>query len=79
MIIFKDSGGPPCGVNIDYTVRQGRVVLLLKNKSLSDKKFQIMSMYGTKMWVLNLDGYVTIVPCLFQKAAKWCKINEKVS
>ena len=42
-----------------YTVKWGWLGLLLRNKNLTDKKFQVTSLYSTK--ISNLDGYMTLL------------------
>ena len=53
------------------------MVLPLRNKSLTDKKFQINSLYLDQNLVSNLDGHVTIAPCLFQNAMELVRNQRK--
>ena len=43
-----------------------------------DKKFQINSLYWDKNVVSNLDGQVTIAPCLFQKTMRLVRNQRKI-
>ena len=53
-------------------------VVLLRNKSKSDKKFQITSLYGTKMWCQIKMVMWQLIPTYFKNLRSWCEINERI-